>query len=131
MAASEILLPKFDFGEVRRFAYYTSVMKHIVRYKNTFLVISIIGFAVINLPFLYYAFIGRDVYTQAMGNGMALLFMSEAFLLMFFIAFLIAKMKMKKPGWEFFIAMSILGSLAFSIPFQLYLIARKNESKIN
>ena len=106
-------------------------MNHLVRYKTTFLIISIIGFVVINLPFLYYALVEREVYSQAMSNGMALVFMSEAFLLMFFIAFLIAKTKMKKPGWIFFIVMSLLGSLAFSIPFQLYLIARKNESEIN
>lgn len=106
-------------------------MNALAKYKTAFLIISIFGFTLINLPFLYYAFIDREVYFQAMNNGMALLFMTEAFLLMFFLAFLIAKMKIKKPGWLFFIIMSILGSLAFSIPFQLYLIARKHESDIN
>jgi len=30
----------------------------------------------------------------------------------------------EKPGWRFFIVMSLLGSLAFSIPLQLYLLTR-------
>ena len=106
-------------------------MKNLVKYKTAFLILSIIGFVVINIPFLYYTLIVREVYSQAINNEIALLFMSEAFLLMFFIAFLIAKMNMKKPGWLFFIVISLLGSLAFSIPFQLYLIARKHEAEIN
>ena len=94
------------------------------KYRSLFLVASIVGFLFINLPFLYFAFIGREVYAEAMKNGMTLLFMGEAFLLMLFITFLIAKSGMKKPGWIFFLCMSLLGSLAFSIPLQLYLATK-------
>ena len=111
----------------RKLTLSPAPMNHIVRLKTPLLFISIIGFLTINLPFLYYALIARDVYAEALNNKMALLFMAEAFALMFFFAFMIHKMKLEKPGWVFFIAMSILGSLAFSIPFQLYLMARRSE----
>jgi hypothetical protein len=86
------------------------------------LVTAIIGFAAINGPFLYFALLDKETYAEAMSNGIALVFMGEAFLLMFLFAFIIAKMGWKKPGWVFFIAMSLLGSMAFSVPLQLYLM---------
>jgi len=90
------------------------------------LVAAIIGFFAINGPFLYYAILDKDTYAEAMGNGMTLAFMGEAFLLMFFFAFLIFKLGWKRPGWLFFIVMSLLGSLAFSIPLQLYLMSKSD-----
>jgi len=89
---------------------------------------AIVGLVGINGPFLYFALIDRETYLVAMGNGLALAFLGEALLLMFFFAFLIARMGWKKPGWLFFIAMSLLGSLAFSVPFQLYLLSNPNRS---
>lgn len=89
-----------------------------------FLVAAIVGFALVNGAFLYYAFIDHETYEAAMSNGLALVFMGEAFLLMFFFAFLIARLGLKRPGWVFFIAMSLIGSMAFSIPLQLYLWLR-------
>ena len=83
----------------------------------------------INCPFIYYALIDTETYAAAMNNGMALLFIGEAFFLMIFIAIVIAKAGWKKPGWIFFVAMSILGSLAFSVPFQLYLMTKTKQSE--
>jgi membrane protein implicated in regulation of membrane protease activity len=62
-----------------------------------------------------------------MGNGMALVFIGEAFLLMLFLAVLISKLGWQRPGWQFFIVMSLLGSLAFSIPLQLYLRSKSED----
>jgi hypothetical protein len=95
------------------------------------LVSAILGFLFINCPFLYFALIEREVYAAGMKNGLALVFIGEAFLLLAFLAFIIAKLGLKKPGWGFFILMSILGSLAFSIPLQLYLMTKptKREEK--
>ncbi|WOO41638.1 hypothetical protein [Rubellicoccus peritrichatus] len=93
------------------------------------LVAAIFGFLAINCPFLYFAFIEKEAYAEAMSNGIALVFMGEAFLLMIFFAFVIAKSGTKKPGWIFFIVMSILGSLAFSVPLQLYLMSRPKQGE--
>jgi hypothetical protein len=98
-------------------------------YRGLFLLLSILGFLLINLPFLYFAFFEKAVYDTAMSNGVALVFMSEAFLLMLLVAFLIAKLGLKKPGWLWFIVLSILGSMAFSVPFYLYLYTGKLHSE--
>ncbi len=93
------------------------------------LIAAIIGFFAINVPFLYYAILDKDTYAEAMGNGTALVFIGEAFLLMFFFAFLIFKLGWKRPGWVFFIVMSLLGSMAFSIPLQLYLMSKSDDTE--
>ncbi|MEM6820914.1 MAG: hypothetical protein AAF558_03070 [Verrucomicrobiota bacterium] len=100
-------------------------IESLIKIRSWFLVAAILGFITINLPFLYFSLIERSVYQEAIGNGMALVFMGEAFLLMFFFAFLIAKLGWKKPGWLFFLGMSLLGGLAFSIPLQIYVMLGK------
>lgn len=97
--------------------------------KGFFLVASILGFLLINVPFLYYSFIETAVYDAAMTNAVTLLFVAEAFLLLALFAFLIAKLGWQRPGWILFVVFSILGSMAFSVPFMLYLHARKAGSE--
>lgn len=84
---------------------------------------AIFGFLVINGPFLYFALVDLETYSEGMGNAMTRVFLGEAFLLMFLFAYLIARMGWKRPGWVFFIFMSLIGSLAFSIPLQLFLLS--------
>ena len=83
------------------------------------------GFIVINVPFLYFTFLEKAVYDAAMSNGVALVFIGEGFLLMLFFAFVIFKLGWNKPGWLMFIILTLLGSLAFSIPLTLYLQSGK------
>ena len=102
-------------------------MENLKKIRPLLLIAAICGFLFINCPFLYYALVATDIYSEGMKNGLALVFLGEAFLLLFFLAFVIAKMGWKRPGWVFFVCMSILGSLAFSVPFQLYLMSRPNR----
>ena len=95
--------------------------------KGFFLLASILGFLLINVPFLYYSLIETAVYDAAMTNAVALVFIAEAFLLLVLFAFLIAKLGWKRPGWILFVVFSILGSMAFSVPFMLYLHTRKED----
>lgn len=97
--------------------------------RPLFLLAAIVGFLLVNCPFLYIALFEKETYAAAMKNGLALVFIGEAFLLMLLFAFLIARMGWRKPGWLFFIVMSLLGSLAFSIPLQLYLITKPGREK--
>ena len=96
-------------------------------YRGLFLALAIFGFLVINVPFLYFAFIDTMVYDAAMENGVALLLMGEGFILMIFFAFLISRLGWKRPGWILFIVFSLVGSLAFSVPLMLYIRAGKDE----
>ncbi|MGF1656047.1 MAG: hypothetical protein ACFCU3_03615, partial [Verrucomicrobiales bacterium] len=108
---------------------HTMNLEKLVPLRPFLLITAIFGFLVVNGPFLYFALVARDVFSQAMSNGMALVFIGEAFLLVAFFAFLIAKMGWKRPGWIFFVAMSLLGSLAFSLPLQLYLMSRPQAAE--
>lgn len=105
-------------------------MNKLTNLRKTFLSLSILGLVFINIPFLYIAGFKHEVYQEAMSNGLALVFMAEALFLMFLAAFLISRLGYKKPGWKSFIVLSILGSLAFSVPFFLYLYSKnpKGES---
>jgi len=107
----------------RRFPRNQPTMEHLAKLRPALLIAAIGGFAAVNLPFLYFAVIEREIYREAMANGLALVFVSEAFLLMFLFAFLIAKLGWRRPGWVAFIVLSLLGSLAFSIPLFLFLHA--------
>jgi len=91
------------------------------------LLAALLGLVFINGPFLYFTLIDRETYDAAMRNGMALAFIAEALLLTALFAFLIARMGMK-PGWLFFVGMSLAGSLAFSVPLQLYLMTRHGRA---
>lgn len=95
--------------------------------RGVFLVISILGFLFINLPFLYFAFFDNAVYDAAMVNGVALVFVCEAGMLMLLFAWLIARMGLKNPGWFVFILLSLIGSLAFSLPLYFYLHLGKEK----
>lgn len=55
---------------------------------------------------------------------MALVLITEAFLLMFLFAWLIHHLKFRSPGWLAFIVMSHVGSMVFSVPAFLYLASR-------
>lgn len=98
--------------------------------RGTFLLAaSIIGFLLVNIPFLYIAVFEAEIYREAMGNVLALIFIGEAFLLMFLMAYLISRLGYRKPGWLLFIVFSLVGSLAFSLPFFLYLHSREGTDE--
>jgi hypothetical protein len=108
----------------------TMNLEKLVPLRPLLLVLSILGFLLINCPFLYFTLMVEGAYAEAMGNGIALVFMGEAFLLLGFFAFLIAKLGGRSPGWLFFVGMSLLGGLAFSIPLQLWLWSRPTVSPL-
>ena len=119
-----LLHPNDPSGHVDGSLNLKTKMEKLKEIRPLLLATAILGFLVINCPFLYYALIATETYATGMKNGLALVFIGEAFLLLVFLAFIIAKMGWKRPGWVFFVCMSILGSLAFSIPLQLYLMTR-------
>ena len=99
------------------------------REQTTLLVLAIAGLIIPNGIFLRYAFSDSDYMKQALGNPISLVFIAEAFFLMFLFAWLIRKMEIRKPTGFFFIVMSILGSMAFSVPASLYLAFRAKSDE--
>ncbi len=94
--------------------------------------LAICGFLLPNGVFIYTLLFNPDAVRAALGNPISLAFITEAFFLMFLGAWLLRRIRVGSPSGLMFIVMSLLGSLAFSVPAMLYLIFRakvkpKNE----
>jgi len=78
---------------------------------------SAIGLFGINGLFLYAAIFHLEQIGEVHTNLFAMAFVLEAFVLLPVLCFLIAAAKLTSPGWKSFLVLSLVGSLAFSIPF--------------
>ena len=87
---------------------------------------SIVGLLVVNGLFLYTLFFKAELIGDAQQNLYSLAFIMEAFLLIPLFCFLIYVAKLNSPGWIGFLILSILGSLAFSIPFSILMWQRRD-----
>src|SRR5687768_9358924 len=92
--------------------------------EKLLLALASFGLLVPNGLFLYHALWNPDAVRAALTNPVALVFMTEAFFLMFLFAWLIHRSGNKSPGWKVFILMSLVGSMVFSVPAFLYLVSR-------
>jgi hypothetical protein len=88
-----------------------------------------IGLFGINGLFVYSLSVRPWEMKEIQTNWYALGFMLEAFLLLPLFCYLIAIAKLKSPGWKTFLVLSLLGSLAFSIPFSILMWSRNTEKK--
>ncbi len=95
--------------------------------KPLLLIVAAFGFFGLNSVFVYYALTQPEMMTAAMQNPISLVFILEAFLMMGFGAWLITKLELRTPGWLVFIGMTMIGSLAFSLPAFLWLHARQKD----
>jgi len=93
--------------------------------QKILLALAIFGLVVPNGFFLYHALLAPGILWAALSNPVALVFITEAFLLMFLLAWVIRHLGLRSPGWIAFINMSLVGSMVFSVPAFLYLVSRK------
>src|SRR5262249_26377010 len=93
--------------------------------ENSLIALAIFGLVVPNGVFLYCSLVAPEVLGAAFANPVALVFMLEALLLMILFAWLVHQRGYRSPGWVLFIIMSLVGSMAFSVPAFVYLINRK------
>lgn len=96
-------------------------------YKPILWLLSALGLFGLNGVFVYYALRHPDVVVAAHQNPVSLVFILEAFVMVAFGAWVIARLGLKGPGWLAFVILSIVGGLAFSVPFFLLLHIRKRE----
>jgi len=87
-----------------------------------------LGFLLPNGLFLYSVFADPGGLREALVNPIALAFMFEAGLLMGLAAWLIARQG-GRPGWLGFVLLSLVGSLACSVPAFLALAGRGRQVK--
>ncbi|MDI1319137.1 MAG: hypothetical protein PSW75_02945 [bacterium] len=85
-------------------------------------ILAAFGFIAPNGVFLYFFLHDPEMTKAALRNPISLVFITEAFVLMFLFAWLLGKAGIKKPSGLLFVAMSLIGSLGFSLPAALYLM---------
>ena len=108
-----------------------NVLHRLDPYRPVLYVLASIGFFGLNGVFLFYALLHPEVMMAALANPVSLVFVLEAFLLMGVLAWLIGVGRFGGPGWRLFVVLSIVGSLAFSIPAFLILHLRAARSVSN
>ena len=89
------------------------------------LAFAVFGLIVPNGFFLYYSLLAPASFYAALGNPVALVFITEAFSLMILFAWVIRHWGFRSPGWLAFIMMSLVGSMVFSVPAFLFPASRK------
>jgi hypothetical protein len=90
--------------------------------------LAVFGLVVPNGIFLWYFFMDHGVVRAAVHNPVALVFIVEAFLLMFLLAWLLRRSGCTRPTGFVFVVMSLVGSMAFSVPAALWLAGRKKPT---
>ena len=77
--------------------------------------------------FLYFFLADSGATRAALTNPISLVFILEAFFLMVLFAWLLAKAGTKKPTAAGFVILSLLGSLACSVPLSLWFLLRDKK----
>jgi hypothetical protein len=88
------------------------------------LLIALFGLLVPNGIFLYWLFYECDGIVSIIENKLAVAFILDAFLALGLLAFYFASNPIGKIKWYWFIVLSIIGGLGFSIPFYWWLNKR-------
>ncbi|NIN69522.1 MAG: hypothetical protein GTO63_33530 [Anaerolineae bacterium] len=91
--------------------------------RIAFLVLGVFGLVGPNGVFLYYTFFRWPELLSTLRDPVALAFLSEAFLVMGILAYYFAKISPSRR-WMVFIALSLIGGLAFSVPVVLLTAGR-------
>lgn len=93
------------------------------------LVIALFGLLVPNGLFVYWLVREFTSFGAVISNHLALGFMLDAFMALGLLAFLFAR---RPPGpirWPWFVLLSLLGGLGFSIPFYLWLNFKRSGAR--
>lgn len=80
---------------------------------------SAFGLSVVNGAFIYGMLFHPNAALNALTNPIALAFIVEALVLMGVLAYLLAKWRVTRLHWGWFVGLSLLGSMAFALPIVL------------
>ena len=99
--------------------------------RPVFWLAALVGLGPINGVFLWALFTRPDLVAAAQSNPVSLVFLAEAFVLTALGAFVVWQLGLTRPGWVVFVALSLAGSLAFSVPaFVLWHLRRAGRSAV-
>lgn len=88
------------------------------------LLIALFGLVVPNGLFVYWAFVEADGLASWVENRLAVAFMLDALMAVGLLAWLFATRPPGPVRWGWFVVLSFVGGLGFSIPFYLWLNRR-------
>lgn len=83
--------------------------------RSILVLVALSGLLGVNGAFLY-GMLQPGVVKATLGNPLALAFIAEAFVLMILLAYLLGKWGVARLSWTWFVALSLLGSMAFALP---------------
>ncbi len=88
------------------------------------LIIALFGLLVPNGIFIYWLLTEYGGVAEVLRNKLAVAFIIDAFLAMFLLAYYFARYPIGRVKWYWFIVLSIVGGLGFSLPFYYWLNRR-------
>lgn len=91
--------------------------------------LALFGILIPNGIFLYLSVSNAAAVRASFSNPITLVLWLEAFLLLALFCWLINRLGNPKPGWVVFLILSIVGSLACSVPAFLWLWNRQHRLK--
>lgn len=91
--------------------------------------LGVLGAVVLNTAIVYCFIFHWDLVVQAHTNPVSAAFIIEAVVMMWFWAYLMRKWGVARLGWGWFIALSLLGSMAFALPVVL-LWPKKKQAQL-
>ncbi|MGB7219273.1 MAG: hypothetical protein WBD07_10740 [Vicinamibacterales bacterium] len=91
-------------------------MEYTGRERFWLTVLAACGFLGINGVFLYSVLRQPDVMAATMANPVATAFVVEALVLTGVLAYLLARWKVSRVHWAWFVVLSLIGSIAFALP---------------
>ena len=80
------------------------------------LALAAFGFLAVNGAFLYGVVAQPGALAAAMTNPISLAFLTEAFLILAALAYLLGKWGVARLSWRWFLFLSLVGSMAFALP---------------
>ena len=89
------------------------------------LLIALFGLFVPNGLFIYWLFTEFSSMKEVINNWLALAFIIDAFMVLGLLAYWFAKNPIGKFRWPWFVVLSLIGGLGFSLPFYYWLNKRQ------
>ena len=88
------------------------------------LIIALFGLIVPNGIFIYWLLNEFQGVGEVLQNKLAVAFIMDAFLAMLLLAYYFARYPIGRVKWYWFVVLSLVGGLAFSLPFYYWLNKR-------
>jgi len=96
--------------------------------SHVLLLIAFMGLLDPNALFLYWLLVEYEGIAAVLQDKLALGFIIDAFIALVLLAFYFARNPIGRVRWPWFVLLSLLGGLGFSLPFYYWLNQRKPHS---